>query len=197
MSKLRFALLFFVLLLIFAFGLFLGKVLPGGIPAPPPKIANTATILRQIQTLSELVTVKYVMERVVQLEDVKWYGENKVVLVAHGIAKAGIDLSKVRDTDIQISENKIRLKLPMPQITDVYLDEKETRILERSTGIMRSFDKELEQSARVQAVDDLGRLARSHGILKDAEERARQQLGNLFKQLGFAEVEIVEPYEKK
>src|SRR5678816_834101 len=32
---------------------------------PGPKIGNTATIIQQIQSLSELVTVKYVVEKVV------------------------------------------------------------------------------------------------------------------------------------
>jgi hypothetical protein len=193
MSKLRFALLILILFCIFGVGLFLGKFFLRTSPPPPPQIVNSATILRQVQTLSELVTVKYVMERVVQLEDVKWYGENKVVLVAHGIVKAGIDFSKLGPDDIEITDKKIRFKIPTPLITDAYLDDKQTRILERSTGIMRSFDKDLEQNARRQALDDLRRLARNHGILKDAEERARTQLTNLFEQLGFAEVEITGP----
>ena len=54
-----------------------------------PKFYNTATVLVQVQTLSQLVTVKYVMEKVVALEDVQWYGESRVLLIAHGIVKAG------------------------------------------------------------------------------------------------------------
>jgi len=56
---------------------------------------NTATVVEQVQTLSDLVTVKYVLEKVVILEDVKWYGENRVLLLAHGIVKAGIDLKRI------------------------------------------------------------------------------------------------------
>lgn len=189
--------MFFVLLCIFGFGLLFGKFLLRDAPAPSPKIVSSASILRQVQTLSELVTVKYVLERVVQLEDVKWYGENKVVLVAHGIVKAGIDFSKLEPEDIEVTETRIRFRMPVPTITDTYLDDKQTRILERSTGLMRTFDKDLEQNARRQAVDDLRRLARQHGILQDAEERARIQLTNLFEQLGFTEVEIVGPYTKE
>ena len=42
------------------------------------------------------MTVKYVLEKVVVLEDAKWYGENRVILVAHGIVKAGVDLQKLQ-----------------------------------------------------------------------------------------------------
>ena len=156
----------------------------------PPQIYNTSTLLKQVQTISELSTVKYVFEKLVVLEDVKWYGENKVLLVAHGIVKAGIDFQKLETNDIRISEKKISITLPPSQITDAYLDDKKTQVLERTTGLMRSFDRDLEQNARRQAVDDLKRAARYNGILKEADERARIQLKNLFEQLGFNEVEF-------
>ena len=156
----------------------------------PPRISNTATLLTQVQTLSQLVTVKYVLEKVVLLEDVQWYGENRVLMVAHGVVKAGINLGEIRPGDIQTSKNKIILKLPPARITDTYLDDKQTQIVERTTGLLRSFDKDLEQNARRQAVADINRAARNGGILRDADERARAQLTNLFHQLGFEEVEF-------
>src|SRR2546422_9618174 len=155
----------------------------------PPRIQNTATILKQVQTLSELVTVKYVLEKVVLLEDVKWYGENRVLLVAHGIVKAGVDLQEIKPEDVRIDDKKVLLKLPRARITDVYLDEQKTRVVDRTTGLLRAFDKDLEQNARRQAVDDLRSAARSNRIYEDAEERARLQLANLFHQLGY-EVEF-------
>ena len=151
----------------------------------PPKIQNTATIIQQVQTLAELVTVKYVLEKVVILDDIKWYGENRVLLVAHGIVKAGVDLQEIKPEDVRVEDKKIVLKLPRARITDVYLDEQKTRVVDRSTGLLRAFDKDLEQNARRQAVDDLRIAARSNRIYEDAEERARLQLANFFHQLGY------------
>src|SRR5881396_4333677 len=155
----------------------------------PPKIQSTATIVQQVQTLSELVTVKYVLEKVVILDDIKWYGENRVLLVAHGIIKAGVDLQEIKPEDVRVEDKKVVVKLPPARITDVYLDDKKTRVVDRTTGLLRAFDKDLEQSARRQAVEDLSISARSNGINRDAEERARLQLTNLFHQLGL-EVEF-------
>jgi len=156
----------------------------------PPRIQNTATMLKRVQTLSELVTVKYVLEKVVILEDVKWYGENRVLLVAHGVVKAGVDLQEIKPEDVRVDDKKVVVKLPPARITDVYLDDKKTRVVDRTTGLLRAFDKDLEQSARRQAVEDLSISARFNGINGDAEERARLQLTNLFHQLGL-EVEFV------
>jgi hypothetical protein len=50
----------------------------------------------------------------------------------------------------------------------------------------------MEQNARRQAVADLNRTARNGGILKDADERARAQLTNLFQMLHY-QVEFSAP----
>jgi hypothetical protein len=152
----------------------------------PPKIQSTATIVQQVQTLAELVTVKYVLEKVVILDDIKWYGENRVLLVAHGIVKAGVDLQEIKPEDVRVEDKKILLKMPRARITDVYLDDQKTRVVDRSTGLLRAFDKDLEQNARRQAVEELRIAARFNRIYEDAEERARLQLANLFHQLGYA-----------
>ena len=151
---------------------------------------DTTSVVHEVQALSELVTVEYVMEKVVILDDVKWYGENHVLLLAHGVVKAGIDLKRLQSGDVSIRDKKILLKLPSPQITDAYLDDKASQVIDHTTGLLRAFDKDLEQSARQNAVDDIARAARKGGILKDAEQRARNELEALFKRAGFESVEF-------
>jgi hypothetical protein len=176
---------------VFGGGLFLGFRTPAWLGAGGGlKVANTATLLQQVQTLSQLVTVKYVVEKIVLLEDVKWYGDNRVLLLTHGVVKAGVDLARLQPADLEVSGQRVTLRLPPAQVTDVYLDDSQTRVVERETGLLRLFDKNLEQAARQTAVEDIGRAARRSGILKDAEERARTQLVQLFHELGFAQVEL-------
>lgn len=193
MQKQRPILLVVICLIIFAIGLWIGVIGPRVIGlVSGPRMMGSAVVLKQVQTLSELVTVKYVMEKVVIFEDVKWYpgGDNRVLLVAHGIVKAGVDFKQMADGDIQVSGKTVTIRLPPPKITDSYLDDKETHVIERSTGLLRFFDKNLEQTARQTAISDINRAARNSGILKDAEERARDQLKILFLQLGFENVEF-------
>jgi hypothetical protein len=153
-------------------------------------LENTAAVVKQVQTLSDLVTVKYVLEKVVILEDVKWYGENRVLLLAHGIVKAGIDLKRITSSDVTISGKKIILHLPSPQITDAYLDDSQSQVIDHTTGLLRAFDKDLEQTARQNAVDDIRRAARMDGILDEADKRARLELELFLRQTGFEQVEL-------
>jgi hypothetical protein len=154
------------------------------------RFEDTATVVQQVQTLSDLVTVKYVMEKVVILQDVKWYGESHVLLLAHGIVKAGIDLKRITPDDVTITGKSIFIKLPPPQVTDAYLDDKQSKIVDHTTGLLRVFDKDLEQSARENAVDDIQRAARNAGIMKDADERARLELELFLREAGFEQVEF-------
>jgi hypothetical protein len=130
------------------------------------------------------------MDKVVVLEDVKWYGENRVLLLAQGVVKAGIDLKKLQPADIAISGKKISLRLPPTQITDAYLDDSASQVIDHTTGLLRAFDKDLEQAARQNAVDDIARAARRAGILDEADKRGRAELQNFFKRAGFETVEF-------
>jgi len=191
MRRLRQVFLVLVALGIFGGGVWLGFTvtrwlkLGGGL-----HLASTATVVEQVQTLSDLVTVKYVLEKVVVLEDVKWYGENRVLLLAHGVVKAGIDLKRITAEDVTIAEKKITLRLPSPQITDAYLDEPKSQVIDHTTGLLRMFDKDLEQTARQNAVDDIRRAARADGILDEADKRARLELELFLRQAGFEQVDF-------
>ena len=191
MNRLKVGLIVTGVALIFILGLVLGGVVGRMLPqSGVPFIANTATVVRQIQSLNELVTVKFSLEKVVVLEDAKWYGDNRVTLIAHGTVKAGIDLQKLQPGDIAISDRKIRLTLPTASVTDAYLNDRETQVLERTTGMMRVFDKALEQEARKQAVGQLIVAAKKSGIVAEAQDRAKLQLIALLLQAGFDEVDV-------
>src|SRR5271168_5076357 len=101
-----------VIAIIFAAGLFFGVFSYRWVASKPAGIFNTATLLKKVQTLSQFVTVKYSLEKVVVLDDVKWYGDSHVVLVAHGVVKAAIDLDQLGPKDVQISGKKISMALP-------------------------------------------------------------------------------------
>jgi hypothetical protein len=177
-------------LTIFALGLLAGLLayrwnvarVPGGYSGP--------ALLLKVQTLSQFVTVRYSLEKVVEFDDAKWYGDSRVLLLAHGVVKAGMDFSRMTPGDLQIAGKKISLTLPRARITDAYLEDHQTQILDHSTGAFRVFDKDLEQSARQQAVDELRLAASQNGILNEAAEKGRAQLTVLLYQLGFTEISL-------
>jgi hypothetical protein len=158
---------------------------------------SSPAILRQVQELAELVTIQFVIEKVESLEIPsqnlvgQFLGsENRVLLLAHGNVKAGIDLKQLKASDLRRDGKTLRLRLPSPRITDAYLDENLTRVIDRKTGLLAPPDKDLEQSLRKVAVEDIRRAAREGGILREAEVQARTRLGALLLQIGFEKVQF-------
>ena len=192
--------IFALIFLIFASGLWLGYRLL--LATRGPHMENTTTVVQQVQTLSDLVTVKYVMQKVV-IETAPpdttlgqlLQGENRLLLLAQGNVKAGIDLKQLQAGDVHISGRKIIIHLPPAEITDAYLDEKQTKVIDWQRGFLRSFDKDLETAARQSAVDDIRGSARVAGILRDADERARLELAVFLNRAGYEQVEFTERVE--
>ena len=178
------------LMVIFALGLFFGLLSYRWYQARGSGGYSGPALLVKVQTLSQFVTVKYSLEKVVEFDDAKWYGESRVLLVAHGVVKAGIDLSQLAPGDIRISGKNISMTLPRARITDVYLDDHQTQIVDHTTGILRVFDKDLEQNARRQAVEELRLAASQNGILKEAAEKGQARLTILLYQLGFTNINL-------
>lgn len=170
----------------------------------PVQVANTVTVIQQIQALSDLVTVKYVMEKVViftnastttlgQLPNVMkipGFDEERITLLAHGVVKGGVDLSKIKIDDVQTENKTITVRLPKSTIMDAYLDETRTQVMDRRSGVFRSFDRNLEQQARQYAWSEMHKAARQGGIEREAEARAKEQLERLLRSMGYSEVEF-------
>jgi hypothetical protein len=158
---------------------------------PPGKTQpETPVMLKEIQALSELVTVKYVMEKVVTHEIEKTFGKDKVLLVANGVVKAGIDLGKVTPADVRVSGKAISFHLPRAVVTDAYLDEKRTFVYDRRTGLLIQPERNLESEARRLAVGAMLAAAQAGGIHKEAEDRARALVATFSRLQGFEKVEF-------
>ena len=162
----------------------------------PRRMYDTPVLLEQVQTLSELVTVKYVVEKVEIWDDPPsgWRqfvaGDNRILLLARGVVKAGVDFKQLKPSDLKVNGKTLWINLPPARITDAYLDDKETKVIERSTGFLRSFDKDLEQNVRLTAVNDMRTASLRGGIVNDANERARTELAGFFHAMGFERVEF-------
>jgi len=201
MHKLGKVLILLFVAMLFGFGLFCGMKVSRWVGfGSHARTHSTPALLVQVQALSELVTIKYVIEKVEVLEmpSENMVGQmigsqNRVLLLAHGIVKAGVDLQNLQPDDLEIRGKQIVIKLPPAKITDAYLDDKETRVIDRSTGLLAPPDKDMEQMTRRNALDGIRRAARNNGILGEADARAKAQLTSLFSLLGFEKVEFKRP----
>lgn len=160
---------------------------------------NRAAVIKQIQSLHRLETASFTIEKIIS----EGSGGNNVfqrllfgdtiLLIAHGQAIAGFDLSLVSDKDIQVDQKNLRVILPKPQLLTVVLDNTQTRVYDRQRGILSTDGKDLETKARIAAEKAIRDAACQGNILQQAADNARKQLTAFFYSLGFETVTIEIP----
>ncbi|HKM79836.1 MAG TPA: DUF4230 domain-containing protein [Candidatus Acidoferrum sp.] len=153
------------------------------------------TVVRQIQKLQRLETVSYTMDKIISGGHdnpylPKFLANDRLLLVVHGEVIAGVDLGKLQASDVLISNRKISVSLPRAEILVTRLDNEKTRVYSRDTGLFSSPDPNLETQVRQEAERQLQQAALQDGILKSADENARNSVQSILKGLGFDQIEF-------
>lgn len=149
---------------------------------------GSATVITRVQSLKQVVTVRYSIERVVGLREPKVpLGEESILLMVEGEALAGVDLETMRPRDIARSGNRFLITLPSARLFDVFLNEKETKVWDRQVTWWTPWvppDPDLEHKARLQGLDDVRNGALKMGILDQAQKNAQTAIRDLLAGLG-------------
>lgn len=153
------------------------------------------TVVRQIQQLQRLETVRYSMDKIISGEHDNPYfpqflAGDKLLLVVHGEVIGGIDLSKLQTTDVAIHGRDIAVHLPPSEIFSTRLDNEKTRVFSRDTGLFTSPDPNLESQVREEAERELQQASLQDGILKTADQNAQTTIASLLKGLGFTNITL-------
>lgn len=155
-----------------------------------------AGILREVQPLRQLVTVRYSIQKVSGLtEDKVPVGSESILLVVQAQVLGGVDLARLADKDIHVSGRQVEIKLPAAQILHVDLDEKNTKVWDRSKTWWAPwvpYDIDLEKKARLAALDSVRQEALDMGILLEAQVNAQNLIRALLRPLGFDQVRFVQ-----
>ncbi|MBK9122015.1 MAG: DUF4230 domain-containing protein [Chloroflexi bacterium] len=168
-----------LLVLMFFFALFLVRF---GIldfiinPNKPPTITMT-TVLERIRLVSELTTVRYTYSSIITTERdlpplLAGLYRDQLVLVAVGNITAGIDVSKLSDDDVVVTNEQISITLPPPELFDCFLNESESYVASRETGLFAAPAPDFDVQARRFAVRYFRNQSLEQGILDDAQAQA-------------------------
>ena len=119
-------------------------------------------------------------------------GGDEITFLAAGDVIAGIDLSKLQQKDVWRSpDGTINLRLPPPQVLISRVDNNESRVVMRKTGMLRRADVDLETRARQHAEANIRAEAVKKGILQIAQQSGEKKMGEFLHTLGFQRVRFV------
>jgi len=153
------------------------------------------TVVRQIQQLQRLETVRYTMDKIISGEHdnvylPKFLVGDRLLLVVHGEVIAGVNLAKLQPGDVKVNGGTLSIRLPEAEIFMTRIDNARTRVYSRDTGLFSSPDPNLESEVRQEGERQLQQAALQDGILKSADQNARNTISSMLKGFGFSQVEL-------
>lgn len=157
---------------------------------PEPKVDVRSIIVQQVRPASELTTAIFTMEAVVPTQQDRTLGgltvgSTKLLYIAYGEVRAGIDLAQITPLDIQINGEQATLRLPAPKILDAKIDVNRSRVYDYDRGILGFGPDaaiELQSLASQTALNRIVEAACSQNILNQANQRAQAVLNQLLGQ---------------
>lgn len=180
-------------------------------PEPRVQTVSREGVVSRIQKLNRLETVAYNVDTVITSEKQGtwyrlWQDGQKGLFIARGRVVAGVDLSKLGDEMVQVTEPSekqlseavqqaaaagnndapitilpnIMVTLPPSEVFSVYLDD--IQVYDWQAGVlgMREVDPEILKQAQLTAKREVLERACQGDVMTQAEENAKTQVQQLF-----------------
>jgi hypothetical protein len=153
----------------------------------------TITALRELSQLTTFEMVEYtVVEKADDRGWLNWATGDSVSMFVVARIGAGVDLSLL--TSDAIDADPVTgiavIRLPAPQISYVDVDEEQTTVYDRDTGIFTAGNPNLESSARLAAEEVLVGAALEAGLLERAGDEAVTVISTFVETLGYTSVTV-------
>ena len=155
----------------------------GDIIAPPAVVIPEIVLpdIEPITELSELTVTSFNYANIVVSETgmpsllQSLYGES-LVLVAVGYVEAGVNLQNLTNESLVYDEDTMTLTLQLPpaSLQSCFLNENESYVASRSSGLFARSAPQLDAAARRFAIEYFREQAVEQGILTTAQDRAEE-----------------------
>jgi len=165
--------------------------------APQEKTIDVAALVTQVRELQRLETASMHVIHVGRVSQTykmvpDALAGDEITFLAAGDVIAGIDLSRLQQKDVWRSpDGTLNLRLPPAQILVTRVDNNESRVIARNTGVLRRRDIDLETRARQHAEENIRAEALRKGVLTIAQHSGEKKMSEFLHTVGFAKVRFV------
>lgn len=164
----------------------------------PPQVNIPTLIVNQVREVSELTTAIFVMEAVVPTQQDRKMGDltigtTKLLYVAQGEVRAGVDLDELEAKNVRVSQDKVQILLPPPEILDSKIDVSRSGVYHYDRGFLGlgpDVAPELQTLAQRQTLDKIVTTACDQGVLQQANDKAELTIEKLLTTAGYEKVEV-------
>ncbi|MBW4654317.1 MAG: DUF4230 domain-containing protein [Kaiparowitsia implicata GSE-PSE-MK54-09C] len=166
-----------------------------------PTVDIQSLVVKQVREASELTTAVFTMQAIVPAQQDRLFagyvvGSTRLLYIAQGEVRAGVDLSQLTRDDVQLlgdAEGTLVITLPSPQILDRKIDVDRSQIYDYDRGFLGlgpDVAPYLQQTAQRQTLDVVLAAACRQGILQQANDRAQAVVSQLLSTTGQLAVRV-------
>jgi hypothetical protein len=140
------------------------------------KVMSAPMVLESVQGMGRLTSARYNYSTVITM-----VGESRIpildrddlTMVVVGYVDAGIDLTALTEADISIAGDTLTIQLPPPELHNCVLNEFESYVVSRETGLFVSAAPEVDAQVRQYAILQFQYAALEDGIFDEANFQAQ------------------------
>lgn len=155
----------------------------------PVTIDNTSILIKEINNLSQLITVtsynEVVMDSVKAIKRIpgKFSPSLKasIVLIGKGKVMAGIDLKKIREQDVNLINDSINIALPSAEIIHTILNPSDYETFDE----IGTWSPEEVTQIKIRIRERINRIAIEQQLLQRATQRGKIILESFIRSAGF------------
>lgn len=162
------------------------------------QVADSSLIIERVQNLQELTTTVQKMETIVPTSAERKLGDipiatTRLLYIARGEVKAGVDLSQLSANDISLNNNLIEINLPPAKILDSKIDVNHSQVYDYDRGFLNlgpDVAPQLQTQAQQKTLAKIVNTACTLGILDTANERAKETITQLLSNTGNQQIKV-------
>lgn len=159
---------------------------------------DRSMVVSQVKSAAKLATTEFVLDKtILATKDKKILlviPLNAALFVAYteAIVTAGVDVNKLKKEDITIDGNSISIKLPAVEVINFSYPFDKYKIDNELSHdeFLNKFTLEEHEELYRQSELEIRSLLKQIGVVEQTEEKTRQLMENLLKNLGYTEVYI-------
>lgn len=163
-----------------------------------PQVERITPIVQRIKGIQELSTTIQTTETIVPASAERKLGNislatTRLLYIARGEIRAGVDLSELTDDDIRINRHQIEIDLPTAKILDSKIDVNRSRVYDYDRGFLNlgpDVAPQLQTLAQRKTLLEIVNTACNEGILDSANIKAKETIRQLLSINGYNQVKI-------
>ena len=162
------------------------------------EVADFTPVVQRIKNIQELTTTVHTIETIVPASAERKLGDipvatTRLLYVARGEIRAGVDLSELTVEDVVVSDRTIEINLPQAKILDSKIDVNHSRVYDYDRGFLNlgpDVAPQLQTLAQRETLVKIVNTACNEGILNSANLKAKEAITQLLMNTGYQQVKV-------